>query len=406
MDIRNKMKPAFSATKGGLFSSVTKADVGGGYLELGEQGVALMGWADPFYPKPAFPPHVQQALIDAINTGFPAHYTPPIGNDDLKREIAKKLYSFNQLDVDPLRNILITPGSDLGLFYSILPFVGPGTDVMVIDPSYPNNFQVVKLLGGNVISVPVFEENGFQPKIEDFESHITPATKLIVLTNPNNPTTTVLRKEFLEQLATFAIKHDLVCVVDQAFEESVFDDIEYVTLASLPGMFERTITVFSVSKGMALSGLRVGYIVADDRAMDVLYGAAVAVIGATNTASQMAVIEAFRNNDFVQRYNKIFDERRRIAYDIFNSVPGIKMLMPEAGFFSWVNVSAAGTGDSVAADLIDKRIAAINGGAAYGEQGRDYIRIIHGSLGSNQQVYESLMRIAEELHELINNKNL
>lgn len=405
MDIRNKMKPAFSATKGGLFSTVTKADVGGGYLKLGEQGVALMGWADPFYPEPAFPPHVQQALIDAINTGFPAHYTPPIGNDELKREIAKKLYSFNQLDVNPERNIIITPGSDSGLFFSILPFVEPGTDVMVIDPSYPNNFQVVNLLGGNVIRVPVFEENGFQPRIEDFESRITPNTKLIILTNPNNPTTTVLRREFLEQLAAFAIKHDLVCVVDQAFEESVFDDVEYVTLAALPGMFERTITVFSVSKGMALSGLRVGYIVADERAMDVLYGSAVAVIGATHTASQMAVIEAFRHNEFIGRYKQIFDERRKIAYDVLNSVSGIKMLMPEAGFFSWVNVSAAGTGDDVAADLIDKRIAAINGGSAYGEMGKDYIRIIHGSLGSNEQVRDSLLRIAEELQRLIDNKN-
>ena len=396
------MKAAFAETKGGLFSTVTKADVGGGYLKLGEEGVALMGWADPFYPEPALPPHIKKALIDSINTGFPAHYTPPIGNSELKKELAKKLARFNNLDVNPERNILITPGSDSGLFYALLPFVSPGVDVMVIDPSYPNNFQAARLLGGNVIPIPVFEENSFQPSIEDFESRLTPATKVIVLTNPNNPTTTVLRRDFLEKLAKFAVEHDLVCIVDQAFEDSVFDGIEYVTLASLPGMFERTLTVFSVSKGMALSGLRVGYIVADERAMDVLYGAAVAVIGAANTASQIAVIEAMRDSSFVETYRQIFDERRRMAYEIFNSVNGIKMLMPEAGFFSWVNVSAAGGGERVADDMIQKRIAAINSGSAYGAQGRDYIRVIHGSLGDNNSVREALMRIAEELNNTVN----
>ena len=258
MDARSKMKPAFAQTQGGLFSAVAKADVGGSYLEMGKQGVALMGWADPFYPDPARPPHVRKALVDAIDTGFPAHYTPPIGDDELKAEIARKLKAFNHLDVDPKRNIIITPGSDAGLFFSILPFVDRGDDIMIVDPSYPNNFQAVKLLGGNIIRVPLHEEDGFQPRIEEFEARLTPATKAVILTNPNNPTTTVFRRAFLEQLAAFAIEHDLICIVDQAFEDSVFDDVEFVTLASLPGMFERTVTVFSISKGMALSGLRVG----------------------------------------------------------------------------------------------------------------------------------------------------
>lgn len=405
MDARTKMKPAFAKAQGGLFSKVAKADVGGSYLELGKQGVALMGWADPFYPEPAIPPHVRDALVTAIDSGFPAHYTPPIGDDALKEEIARKLARFNGLSVDPKRNIIITPGSDAGLFFAILPFVEQGDDVMIMDPSYPNNFQAVELLGGHVIHVPVYEEDGFQPRIEEFRARLTPATKAIILTNPNNPTATVCRRAFLEQLAAFAIEHDLVCIVDQAFEDSVFDGVEFVTLAALPGMFERTVTVFSISKGMALSGLRVGYIVADDKVMDTMYGCAVAVIGATNTASQIAARAAFQDPGFMEKYIETFDRRRKMAYEIFNGVPGIHMEMPEAGFFCWVNVSALGTGDEIAAQLMERRIAAVNGGSPYGQQGRDYIRIILGSM-SEEQVRAALERIAAFFRELAAQKGI
>lgn len=406
MDARTKMKPAFAQTRGGLFSKVAKADVGGGYLELGRQGVALMGWADPFYPEPAIPPHVRDALVRAIDSGFPAHYMPPVGDDALKEEIAKKLAAFNHLQVDPRRNIIITPGSDAGLFFSILPFVGPGDDVMIVDPSYPNNFQAVELLGGHAVHVPVYARDHFQPRIEEFERRVTPATKAIVLTNPNNPTTAVCRREFLQQLAGFAIRHDLICIVDQAFEDSVFDGVEFVTLASLPGMFERTVTVFSISKGMALSGLRVGYIVADDKVMDTMYGCAVAVIGATNTASQIAARAAFRDSSFVAKYVQVFDRRRKMAYEIFSDVPGVKMEMPESGFFCWVDVGALGTGGEIAARLMEQRIAAVNGGDAYGRQGRDYIRIILGSMGSDGQVRDALERMAAFFRQLAAQKGL
>lgn len=406
MDIRNKMKPQFANVNGGLFLNVAKADVGGGYLEMGKRGVALLGWADPFYPDPAFPEHVQKALIEAIQTGFPAHYTPPAGDETLKKEIAGRLKRFNGLDVDPMRNILVTPGSDAGLFYSMFPFIDKDDEVMILDPSYPNNFQNVSLMGGKAVGIPLLEENNFQPKIDDFEKRLTPNTKMVLLTNPNNPTTTVLRKKFIHQLAEFIIRNDLVCVVDQAFEDSVYDGIEFVTIAAFPGMFERTVTVFSLSKGMALSGIRVGYIVACDKVMDVLYGAAVAVIGATNTASQKAAIVALRNDGFIAEYNKIFDRRRKMAYEIFNKIPGVKMLMPESGFFSWINVSSLGTGDEIAARLMEKGIAVVNGGSAYGSQGKGYIRLIQGSMKDDLQLKTALVRIAGELDIMSEEKGI
>lgn len=404
--ITEKMIPAFAKAEGGLFSAVEKADVGDAVVKMKERGVALMSWADPFYPDPSMPEHVAEAMIESIQSGFASHYTAPIGNSELKAEIAKKLKKVNGLDVVPDRNIIITPGSDSGLFFAMLPFIKQGDEVMIIDPSYPNNYQNTEIMGGIAVTIPVYAENGYQFEIEDFEAKVTDKTKMIVLTNPNNPTTTVYRREKLEQLAEFAIKHDLIVVVDQAFEQPVFDDIEMVTIAALPGMWERTVTVFSISKGMGLSGLRVGYIVADDHIMDKMYGVAVSVIGATSTSAQMGAIAAMKNDSFMEKYFEVFDQRRRIVYDNLHDIPGVSMQMSESGFLSWLDISKLGTESEVMMYLNEHALVAINSGAPYGEQGKGHIRIVHGVFSSNEMLEKAILRMREALQNLAKEKGL
>lgn len=403
--IVEKMIPAFQKAEGGLFSNVEKADVGDAVTKMNERGVALMAWADPFYPLPSVPPHVAEAMIDCINSGFASHYTAPIGNNDLKVEIAKKLKKVNGMDVEPQRNILITPGSDSGLFFSMLPFINQGDEVMIIDPSYPNNFQNTEILGGVVVRIPIYAEDGYQFRMEEFEKRLTPKTKMIVLTNPNNPTTTVFRRERLESLAEFAVKNDLVVVVDQAFEQPCFDDLEMVSIATLPGMWERTVSVFSLSKGMGLSGLRVGYIVADAKVIDKMYGTAVAVMGATNTSAQMGAIAALRDDSFVEPYFESFDRRRQMVYDLLHDVPGVSMLISESGFLSWVDVSRLGTGSEIMAYLNEEALVAVNAGDPYGETGKHHIRIVHGVL-NEEQLCEAVKRIRAALIKLGEEKGI
>ena len=239
MEIKQKMNPRFARLEGGLFSTVTKADVGSAYNDLQAQGVSLMGWADPFYPDPSIPQHLMDAAIAHLRNGFPSHYTMPIGSTELKKEIAKKLERDNALHVDPERNIIITPGSDSGLLYAMMPFLCAGDEVLVPDPSYPSNFLNAELLGGVTVPVPLDAEAGYRLDMDAFEARVSGRTKMVLLTNPNNPTTTVFCREDLEKLAAFVEKHDLVCVVDQAFESTIFDGREMVTFASLPGMWER-----------------------------------------------------------------------------------------------------------------------------------------------------------------------
>lgn len=407
MSVRNKLAENFKEIQGGLFSKVSKADVGTALNELIANGAALMCWADPFFPDPAIPEHVKEATMKGIMEGTSAHYTMPIGNMELKIEIAKKLEKFNKFkNINPERNIIITPGSDAGLLFAMMPFINPGDEVMVPDPSYPSNFLNPKLLGGVTVPVPLDVENNYQINIKEFEKRVTPKTKMILITNPNNPTTTVLRKESLEKLAEFAIKHNLIVVSDQAFEDSVYDNIEFVSIATLPGMWERTITVCSISKGMALSGYRVAYIVADDHIMDVYYGCAVNVIGATNTASQLGAIAAMKNNKFLQEYNKIFEKRRKKVYELFNSIPGVSMKMPECSFMSWVNISKLGTSSEVYQYIIKEANVIVNEGTPYGKQGEGYLRIIHGAYKDENKLMDALNRVKIALTKLAKEKGI
>lgn len=397
MEIRDKVAKRFKNVEGGLFSKVTKADVGDNFASLAANNVTLMGWADPFYPNPSIPEIVKKTMIEDLESGFPSHYTMPIGSLELREEIAKKCRAYNHIDVDPKRNIIITPGSDSGLYYAMSIFIEPGDEVIVPDPSYPNNFLDPRLLGGVAVPVPLDPDDGYQLNMKAFESAVTEKTKMVLLTHPNNPTTTVFRREGLEKLAEFICRHELVLVVDQAFEDIVFDDIEYVSPASLPGMWERTVTVCSISKGMGLSGLRVGYIVACDKLMDIYYGAAVNIIGATNTVSQKGALVAFKNPYFIEEYKKVFDKRRKMAYDIFSRVPGVKMMMPESGFYCWIDVSKIGDSTDITDYLIKEAKVAVNDGKNYGSQGKGCLRIIHGCLSNDSEVEDALQRIAKAL---------
>jgi aspartate/methionine/tyrosine aminotransferase len=396
MDIREKVSSRFKGVHGGLFSKVTKADVGDDFASMAGR-ITLMGWADPFYPDPSIPEQVKQTMIEAFESGFSSHYTMPIGSLELRTEISRKCKQYNSLEVDPRRNVIITPGSDSGLFYAMSALLDSGDEVLTPDPSYPSNFLNPKLLGAVTVPVPLDAAHGYRLDMEAFERRLSPKTKMVLLTHPNNPTTTVFRRSELEALADFICQRDLMLVVDQAFEDMIFDAVEFVTPASLPGMWERTVTVCSISKGMGLSGFRVGYLIACDQLMDVYYGAAVNVLGAANTASQLGAITAFQNPRFMDAYKERFDRRRKAAYEILGRVPGVNMLMPESGFYCWVDVSKLGDSTEITDYLIRSALVAVNDGKNYGSQGNGCLRIIHGCLGSDAESEQALRRIADAL---------
>ena len=394
--MKEKMIPAFRKAEGGLFTAVEKADVGSAYQEMEKQGVALMGWADPFMPDASMPKHVEQALIDAIRHPSAPHYTAPIGSSELKAKIAEKLKAKNHLHVDPERNILITPGSDSGLYFAILPFIEDGDEVLIPSPSYPNNTLNIEIMGGRVVPVPLRPETGYQLEAELLEQNVSEKTKMIVLTHPNNPTTTVYNRQSLEILRDFVIRRDLILVCDQAFEDFCYEN-EMITPAAMDGMFERTLTVFSFSKGMGLSGLRVGYLVCGDEIMDSLYANAVSVLGATNTACQKALIAALEDPSFMQEFERAFNVRRQAEEKILNSIPNVHADLPQSGFLCWADVSRLGDSSQIVQYLVKHAQVAVNDGKNYGPGGEGHLRIVLGVYRDDAKVIAALERIKAAL---------
>lgn len=405
-DIKSKMRKTFAKLDGGLFSTAQKADVGDVAARMEAAGVAMMSWADPFMPDPAIPQSVMDAAIEALKTGFPAHYTMPIGSPDLKKLIADRIERKYGFRLDPSRNIIINPGSDNGLLFAMMPWINPGAEVMVHDPSYASNFLNPELLGGVTVKIPTFPEDGYHIRIEEYEKRVTDKTKMVLLTNPNNPTGVSYTREELEQLAAFCVKHDLICVCDQAFEDTVFPENEMVCISQLEGMWERTVTVCSVSKGMALSGFRVGWTYASDVIMDVYFACAVNIQGATSTLAQLAVMPAFRDDSFIREYMVKYDNRRKYAYKLFNSIPGISLRMPEAGFFVWIDVSQLGDSSEITQLLVEEARVSVNDGKFYGDMGNGHLRMIDGCFWEDADSYAAMDRMAETFRKLAHKKGL
>ncbi len=396
--MKEKMIKSFREANGGLFMESEKADVGTSYQQLAKKGVALMGWADPFMPDRYLPQHIKRAWIEAIEDESSTHYTAPIGSSELKQVLVRKLKQFNKLEVIPDRNILITPGSDSGLYLAILPFIEDGDEVIIPSPSYPNNYTDVRIMGGKVVPLLLKQEDGYQLDLDELQKKITPKTKMVILTHPNNPTTTVYDRRSLQGLRDLMVKHDLILVCDQAFEDYTYEN-EMITPAALEGMWERTLTVFSYSKGAGLSGLRVGYIVACDEIMDSLYANAVAVIGATSTTAQKALLNCYEERSFMDEFARSFDLRRRKAYEIFKDEKDLSCLLPESGFLFWLDVSKLGDSSKIVSYLLEKAGVSVNDGKNYGPGGEGHLRIVLGVYRDDELVIKKLYAIRDALRE-------
>ncbi len=403
--MKSKMKKEFLNFEGGLFSEVEKADVGDSYTKMAEAGVALMGWADPFMPDFSIPSHIMDKTIEAIKSPISSHYTAPTGNMELRAVICSRFLEKYGVEIIPERNVIITPGSDSALFFAMFPFLQKDDEVIIPCPSYPNNMQNIKMMQATPVVYKLESNNDYQIEMESLEALVTDKTKMIVLTHPNNPTTTVYSKESLETIRTIVLKYNLVLVCDQAFDDFTFEN-EYIAPMSLPDMFEHTITVCSISKGMGLSGYRVGYIVASDKIMDVMYGCAVSVVGATNTVSQIAAVEAFKHSEFMELFEKSYDYRRHQAYKILNNIPGVKLKLPESGFLAWVDVSELGDSSTICKRLVDEAKVAVNDGVNYGPGGEGHIRIVLGVYRDNEVVVEALERMAQVLNKIALEKGI
>lgn len=339
------------------------------------------------------PPHIREAAKRAIDEGR-THYEDLRA---LREAIVAKLEQENGIrDLDPDVGIVVGSGAHLVLFDIMQAFVDPGDEVICARPGSPTYFYYnVVLNGGNPVFVPLRPARGFRLDPEDVAARITPRTKLIGLTTPDTPAGAVQTRADLEAIARLAIEHDLLVVSDELYEKITFGPTPHTSIAALPGMHERTITVNGFSKAYAMTGWRVGYAAGPADLMR-----AVAAVHATNciwlnTPAQYAALAALTGPQDVVR-DMVAEYRRRmtILVDGLCAIDGLICRFPEGGYYGWVDVSRFGrpSTEFAQACLVDHGVI-VGPGEAFGPGVEGYVRV--SSSPTEQEIREGLRRLAQ-----------
>ena len=350
-------------------------------------------------PDFATPRHIVEAGQRALEEGY-TRYAPGLGYLALREAIARKVWRDNKMEADPQTEIVVTVGAMEGLLLSLMAAVDPGDEVIIPDPGYTNYESVVRVINGVPVSVPVREENDFRYSPDDVEQAITERTKVLVLNSPANPTGAVMLKSDVEQMADIAQRHNLIVLSDEAYEKLIYGGLEHVSIASLPGMKGRTVSVYTLSKTYAMTGWRVGFVVGGERLIDQMHKMQEGVVSCVASFVQQAAIAALDGpQECVGEMVAEYDVRRKFIVRALNEIEGISCVEPKGAFYAFPNISALGRSSSeVAMSLLETSKVVCVPGTAFGFQGEGYLRISYAS--SLQDLEEGARRIRDGVRKL------
>ncbi|WP_104494112.1 pyridoxal phosphate-dependent aminotransferase [Paracoccus denitrificans] len=343
-------------------------------------------------PHADTPDHIKEATIGAIRAGK-VHYSDLRGVAALRQALRAKLERQNDIAV-PLERIIVTNGLTHGSFAAIMAFVDPGDEAILLEPYYPQHIGKIELAGGKVVTAPLDAANGFRIDPALIEPKITARTKMIVLINPCNPTGRVYSREELQGLADLAIKHDLLVLSDEVYEDILFDGACHVSIASLPGMAERTVTMFAFTKSYAMDGWRIGYMTAPGWAVDALLKITANDVTHVNTFIQDGALAAVTGDPAVLQGLIAEDKAKRdIVVSRLNQMPGVTCAWPEGTIYAFPNIAATGLQSQPLAErLLEDTGVVVEAGSFYGAAGEGHLRICFGSL-SVDEINDALGRL-------------
>jgi aspartate/methionine/tyrosine aminotransferase len=345
------------------------------------------------------PQHIKDAASQSLDDGF-VHYTSNYGDLDLRNAIAEKLSRENGILVAPDDEIIVTVGANEGILLTMLALLDPGDEVLIPDPVWLHYFYCVQLADGKPVHVPLGEENGFRVVPSDLEQAITPKSKMIVITTPHNPTGAVLDKETLEAIASIAIQHDLLVVSDEIYEKIIYDGAQHHSIASLPGMADRTITLNGFSKAYSMTGWRLGYVAARKQLIDSLIRVhQYSTTCATSFAQKGAVAAYTQPQDCVREMVNEFDRRRRFLVGALEQIDGITCVRPQGAFYVFPSIREIGVpSERLAQYLLKEANVALVPGSAFGRYGEGYLRLAYSN--SYENIEAAVERIDKALRKL------
>lgn len=359
--------------------------------KLKNEGIVCISFA---LGEPDFntPKHIVDAAIKALNDGF-THYTPSAGIIDLRIAIAEKSRAENGIPCDA-SNVIVTP-TKLGIFNSVLALTQKGDEVILSDPGFVSYFQIINFSGAKAVSVITSQESGFRFLPEDIAEAITPRTKLIVLNSPCNPTGCVLTKEDIKGIADLAIDHDIYVITDEIYEKILYDR-EHISIASFDNMFERTITLNGFSKAYAMTGWRLGWMVAQENIIkEVIKIQQHSISCAVSFAQKGGVAALTGPQDSVKDMVSEFKARRDMIVDGINAIPGLSCESPSGAFYVLVKFEHDMSSVEFSKMLIEKAHVAVTPGSSFGLGGEGFVRFSYAT--SRENIKEGLAAIEKAL---------
>jgi aspartate/methionine/tyrosine aminotransferase len=329
-------------------------------------------------PDMETPENVAQVGIQAIKDKK-THYVPSIGVLDLRKAVQDEIKKTRGYKPD-IEQIVITPGLKPGIFFSMLATVNSGDEVIFQDPGYPTYGSVSSFLGAKCIPVPLLEKNEFQMNPDDIRDRITKKTKLIIVNSPQNPTGSMMSKSELDEVAELAEENDFFIVSDEIYSKMTYESVHY-SPTNRDKAKERSVLLDGFSKYYAMTGWRLGYIVAPIKMAERLQDFLVSAVSCTAEFTQWAGIEALTGNQsFISEMMSRFTKKRDRIVKGLNSIPGFKCLVPKGAFYAFPNIKETGMTSQECADfLLYNAGVAVLPGTSFGPYGEGFLRFSYAT---------------------------
>ena len=335
------------------------------------EDVISLGVGEPDFDTPW---HIRDEGIYSLEKGR-TFYTSNSGLMPLREEISRYLKRRCNLNYDPKREILVTVGGSEGIDLALRAMLDPGDEVLIPEPCYVSYLPCVQLAGGVPVTIELKEENEFRLTKEELLEKITDKTKILVLPFPNNPTGAIMRREDLEAIRDVIIEKELFVLSDEIYSELTYQE-EHVSPASLPGMWERTLTINGFSKAYAMTGWRLGYICGPEEIVKQMTKIHQFAIMCSPTTSQYAAVEALKNGDKdVAQMREAYNQRRRFLMNAFKEM-GLPCFEPFGAFYVFPCIKKFGmTSEEFAMKFLEEEHVAVVPGTAFGDCGEGFLRI-------------------------------
>ncbi|MEH7418132.1 aminotransferase [Neobacillus drentensis] len=356
-------------------------------LAASMEGVISLGVGEPDFTTPW---SIREATILSLEQGYTS-YTANAGLLELRQEITNYLNTRFGVDYNPKNQIIVTIGASQGIDLAFRAILNQGDEVLIVEPAFVSYGPLVAIAGGKPVPVSTSPENGFKVTPEQIEAAITPNTKAILLCSPNNPTGTMLTKNELIAIASIIKKHDLLVVSDEIYAELSYDE-EFCSIASIEGMYERTILINGFSKGFAMTGWRLGFLAGPLEFVEVMLKIHQYTTMCAPHMLQHGAIEALRNTyDEVISMRNSYRRRRNYMVQTLNKM-GLDCHNPGGAFYVFPSIRATGlSSEQFAEELLMQEKVAVVPGHVFGESGEGYIRCSYAA--SMEHLQEALKRI-------------